>query len=161
MADVPPPRRSPSRGHRSTRRSRSLFPDFRQVYAHLEKCELPDGNDGSTRHDPCAPSTDKVQQRKIRAGIVRVNQKLYTPEGQLCIPTPVRQTLMTEFHTSDLAGHRGPTTMLNMLRSRFYCTARGTCRVGPKLLTGVMRLCFANRVKTQSMRIQFFRIPVL
>ena len=86
-------------------------PDFQELHSHLRD----DGGEGNKSH----AERGKVR-RKIRAGIILLDHRLYTHEGQLCIPTSARQALLHEFHDSDLAGHRGPSQTLAMLQSRFY-----------------------------------------
>ena len=64
-------------------------PDFQELHSHLRD----DGGDGNKSH----AERGKVR-RKIRAGIILLDHRLYTHEGQLCIPTSARQALLHEFH---------------------------------------------------------------
>ena len=84
-------------------------PDFAQLYAHLNNTS--DSRDATESGSTTVDATDngggteaavtveegvkpsgKSNQRKIRAGIVLLDGRLYTPEGQLCVPTATRST---------------------------------------------------------------------
>ena len=56
----------------------------------------------------------------MKTGMFVVNESLYTVGGRLCVPTGMWKALLSEFHESDVAGHRSAKQMSILMERRMY-----------------------------------------